>query len=833
MAVVITYVCELHEGVHARPAGYIARLCNLFRADIDWENTRTGLLANAKSALSLIASDTLVNDTCRITLCGEDETQAAVQLRTLLSDLPTFSLEPEPITTQGYLPRCLRELNPQVIQGTRINKGAAIARPQIMQSLTFTDIIARNPGYIGNIESEKARFLTGLDALRVEQEAALGKNQGIEHDLIAAHLSLITDIAFQDSAIGYLNNNMNAWSAIAQASLDFCHQLERSPSQYLQERALDILDIATQLISAIYGEQALAYHPPLLNEPTIVFASHLTPNQFLALNRKHLAGLVLSSTGKTSHTAILARSSGIPTLADIDFSSLDFDVDQLIIIDGEPGILITHPDEKVLRYYRHEIAVQQDMQQRLRENALAPARTRDGHRVEVAANIASLAEAQAAFENGAVSICLFRTEITYMGRDYPPSCAELTNLYKQVVTLAGGKPVIFRTFDIGGDKPVGYLSVDNEENPFLGFRAVRTYPQYRDLFSTQLKAILSASTSGKAKIMLPMISRVEELIWCREVLESVKQEMRHEGLAFDEQTALGIMLEVPSVLFSMAEMAEHADFFSVGSNDLTQYFFAADRGNAQVKTLYDSCTPPFLRALQFAVKEAHRAGKPVGLCGELAADETILPLLIGIGFDELSMNCTAIPGIKHALGQLSAGDCRSLTQNLLQNHNAQQFKAALQNSSVSAAQKPLLSPEMVLWGIDAADKNEAIKMMVDNLWLQQRTNTRDRLCSDIWAREVPFPTVVGSGFAIPHAQTDAVRDSSVSIATLRQPIAWGGVMVDTLFMLTISKSAQDNEHMKYFSSLARMLMNDEFVSQIKAAKSPEALYTLISRTLVF
>ncbi|ENZ6388204.1 PTS sugar transporter subunit IIA, partial [Escherichia coli] len=274
-------------------------------------------------------------------------------------------------------------------------------------------------------------------------------------------------------------------------------------------------------------------------------------------------------------------------------------------------------------------------------------------------------------------------------------------------------------------------------------------------------------------------------------------------------------------------------FFSVGSNDLTQYFFAADRGNAQVKTLYDSCTPPFLRALQFAVKEAHRAGKPVGLCGELAADETILPLLIGIGFDELSMNCTAIPGIKHALGQLSAGDCRSLTQNLLQNHNAQQFKAALQNSSVSAAQKPLLSPEMVLWGIDAADKNEAIKMMVDNLWLQQRTNTRDRLCSDIWAREVPFPTVVGSGFAIPHAQTDAVRDSSVSIATLRQPIAWGGVMVDTLFMLTISKSAQDNEHMKYFSSLARMLMNDEFVSQIKAAKSPEALYTLISRTLVF
>lgn len=833
MTVVITYKCALGEGIHARPAGYIARLCNLFHAAIEWENTRTSERANAKSALSLVASDTLLNDECRITLQGEDEQQAAAQLRALLSDLPTFSLQPEPETTQGYLPRCLRELNPQVIHGTDINKGAAIARPRLVQSLTFADIIAGNPGHSGTIDSEKARFYAGLAKLRAEKEAELGRSQGIEHDLLTAHLSLLTDIAFQESAIGYLNTAMNAWSAIARTSLDFCRQLERSSSRYLKERALDILDIAAQLIAAVYGERTLNWRPLALTEPTIVFASQLTPGQFLALDRSQLAGLVLSSMGKTSHTAILARSSAIPTLTDIDFSALDLEDRRQIVIDGGSGILITHPDEQVLRYYRQEIAVQREMQQRLRANARAPAETGDGHRVEIAANIASLAEAQAAFDNGAESIGLFRTEITYLDRVSPPSCAELTDLYMQVVSLADGKPVIFRTFDIGGDKPVGYLSAGDEDNPFLGYRAVRTYPQYRELFADQLKAILIASSAGKARIMLPMISRVEELRWCREVLESVKQGMRRENLPFDERIALGVMLEVPSALFAIAEMADYADFFSLGSNDLTQYFFAADRNNTRVNALYDSYTPSFLRALQLAVNEVHRAGKTVGLCGELAADEAILPLLVGLGFDELSMNCAAIPGAKRALRELSAVDCRALAQNLVQKQNADQVKASLRRSGVRAGKKPLLSAEMILWGIDVADKNEAIKIMVDNLWLQQRTDARDRLCDDIWAREVPFPTVVGSGFAIPHAQTDHIQDSAISIATLRQPIAWGGVLVDTLFMLTISKSAQDNEHMKYFSTLARMLMNDEFVSQIRAAKSPKALYALISRTLAF
>ena len=833
MAVIVTYTCDLNEGIHARPAGYIARLCNLFQAAVSWENIRTGLQANAKSALSLVATDTLLNDECRIVLSGNDEQQTASELRALLARLPAFSIASAPVSLHGYLPRCLRELNPRVIQGTRINKGAAIAKTLFMQSLTFSELAARNPGRIEDLESEKARLITGLKGLGAEKEIALGHTQGVEHDLIEAQSSLISDIAFQNNAIGYLNDNMNAWSAIVQAALDFCRVLERSSSHYLRERTLDILDIASQLIRIMYGEQALAQQPLTLNAPTIVFASTLPPDQFLALDRTQLAGLVMSTTGKTSHTAILARSLGIPALTDIDFSALKLDANRQVVIDGDPGILITDPDEKILRYYRHEIAIQQKMQRLMRASAATAARTSDGHRVEIAANISSLAEVQAAIDGGAEHIGLYRTETAFMQRDRPPSGEELNELYSQVVKLAAGKSVTFRTFDIGGDKPVGYLNCGKEENPFLGFRAVRTYPQYRDLFALQLKAILSASAVGRAKILLPMIARVEELIWCREVLESVKQEMRREGRAFDERIALGIMLEVPSVLFAMEEMAEYADFFSLGSNDLAQYLFAADRGNSRLKGVSDSYAPPLLRALKLATGEAHRLGKPIGLCGELAADESMLPLLIGLGFDELSMSCPAIAGIKQALRELSFADCRTLARVLLQSPNAERVKTELRRSAVGAVKKPLLSPEMVMWGIDAADKNEAIKIMVDNLWLHQRTTAREILCDDIWAREVPFPTVVGSGFAIPHARTDAIGDSTVSVATLKQPIAWGGVMVDTLFMLTISKSAKDNEHMKYFSTLARMLMNDEFVRQIKETQNPKALYDLISRTLAF
>lgn len=536
MAVVITWTCKLCDGVHARPAGYIARLCNQFHAAINWENTRTGLLANAKSPLSLIASDTQLHDKCRITLHGKDELMASEQLHSLLVNFPASNYESISLPLQSNLPRCLRELNPRAIQGICINKGVAIAKLDVMQGLDFDGIITRNQGQFSSLENEKKQFLSVLQSLRNEVEASDRQDLDIEHELTAAYHLLMTDLTLQENVIGHINSGMNAWSAITQASLDFYNVLRGSSSPYIQERSLDVLDIASQLISAIYGEESLSHYRPKLNGPTIVCADHLTPGQFLALDRDLLCGIALSSTSIMSHTAILARSRGIPILVGVDISMLALKEGQQGVIDSERGVVILDPDEKILRYYRHEINVQKQMRRLLLKNL---------PRVEVNDNF--------------------------------------------------------------------------------------------------------TSTQG--------------------------------------------------------------------------------------------------------------------------------------GF------------------------------------------------TYSMATKPLLSPEMILWEIDAADKNEAIKMMVDNLWLHQRTYARDNLCEEIWARELPFSTVVGSGFAIPHARTDYIRNSTISVARLMHPIAWGEAMVDTLFMLTISKSTQNNEHMKYFSMLARMLMNDGFTKQIKAVETPSALYNLICKTL--
>lgn len=517
MAHEISYICELGEGIHARPAGLIARLCDGYHAEIIWQNMRTGLVGNAKSALSLIATDTLQGDCCRIRLDGPDQCKASIALSTLLKQLPEFSLVQEPAS--GDLPYCLAHLHPDYLQGTRINAGIAIAPALQMQGISLTDLLSRAPSETTNQEDELQRLDAGMSLLYLKKESALQVTQGIEHDLIEAHLAFMTDKEFINAIKNYIHQGMNAWSAVVNTSLNVSNLFLNSSSHYIQERALDILDITLQILQFLYDECLYLHNKIELEQPTIVFASTLTPSQLLALNRENLAGLVLSSTGNTSHTAILARVLDIPTLADIDPSALAPEPSQFFILDGERGLLIKGGDEKLLRYYRDEIDIQQKIRQR---------------------------------------------------------------------------------------------------------------------------------------------------------------------------------------------------------------------------------TPEAL---------------------------------------EVSKN------------------------------------------------KPLIAPEMIQWELDATDKNEVIKKMVDNLWLHRRTDARDKLCQDIWAREKPFPTVVGSGFAIPHARTSAVHTSTISVARLVAPVIWGGVQVDTVFMLCISESGAENDHMHYFSTLARMLMNDEFVSKAKATTTPDELYNLIFNVL--
>ncbi|MDM4207709.1 phosphoenolpyruvate--protein phosphotransferase [Klebsiella spallanzanii] len=834
MSEIITYQCDLKDGIHARPAGHIERLCNTFQSTVCWNNIRSGIQGNGKSALSIVATDTLFNDACEITISGKDAANAAQQLSALIKKLPSFEVSQVEETTApaGYLPRSLRETQLSFIQGSRISGGVAIARPVRIQSLSLDEMLTRNPGGEYSTERQQRIFLAGLETLKHDKQTALETQKGVEHDILQAHLSIITDATFQSHISTAIAGGENTWNAVIKAAIEFCEILNRSSSKYIKERTLDVLDITGQLLTSIYGAGVLPQNSLELTQPSIILANSLTPSQFLGINKEYLAGMVLSATGKTSHTAILARSLGIPTLTDIDFSTLALNAENDIIIDGNPGILITAPDEKVLRYYQNEIAVQQSMQQQMLANVHQPAVTRDNHSIEIAANIASLAEAEAAFNNGAEGIGLFRTEMSFMDRETAPDYRELAELYAQVMQVAHGKPVIFRTFDIGGDKPVDYMSLGEEENPFLGFRAVRTYPRYRELFAMQLKAILSASAFGNAKIMIPMIANVDEVIWCREVLEEVKSAMRGEGLAFDDEISLGVMLEVPSVIFAIREIAEYADFFSVGSNDLTQYFFAADRGNTQVEAVYDNYAPAFLRAMQYAADEVHRAGKWIGICGELGASKDFLPLFVGMGFDELSMSGTSIPGVKHTLRELSFAKCQGVAQDIVALKRSADVKAALRSPDVKAVGKmPILAPEFILCELQARDKNEVIKKMTDNLWLHHRTENREQLTDDIWAREDSFSTAVGYGFAIPHTKSDHIHYSTISMATLASPIMWGDQEVETVFMLTVSKSADPNEHMKYFSTLARKLMKEDFRNEIKQAENVNVLYNLMANTL--
>lgn len=834
MSEIITYQCDLKDGIHARPAGHIERLCNTFQSTVCWNNIRSGIQGNGKSALSIVATDTLFNDACEITISGKDAANAAQQLSALIKKLPSFEVSQVEETTApaGYLPRSLRETQLSFIQGSRISGGVAIARPVRIQSLSLDEMLTRNPGGEYSTEHQQRIFLAGLETLKHDKQTALETQKGVEHDILQAHLSIITDATFQSHISTAIAGGENTWNAVIKAAIEFCEILNRSSSKYIKERTLDVLDITGQLLTSIYGAGVLPQNSLELTQPSIILANSLTPSQFLGINKEYLAGMVLSATGKTSHTAILARSLGIPTLTDIDFSTLALNAENDIIIDGNPGILITAPDEKVLRYYQNEIAVQQSMQQQMLANVHQPAVTRDNHSIEIAANIASLAEAEAAFNNGAEGIGLFRTEMSFMDRETAPDYRELAELYAQVMQVAHGKPVIFRTFDIGGDKPVDYMSLGEEENPFLGFRAVRTYPRYRELFAMQLKAILSASAFGNAKIMIPMIANVDEVIWCREVLEEVKSAMRGEGLAFDDEISLGVMLEVPSVIFAIREIAEYADFFSVGSNDLTQYFFAADRGNTQVEAVYDNYAPAFLRAMQYAADEVHRAGKWIGICGELGASKDFLPLFVGMGFDELSMSGTSIPGVKHTLRELSFAKCQGVAQDIVALKRSADVKAALRSPDVKAVGKmPILAPEFILCELQARDKNEVIKKMTDNLWLHHRTENREQLTDDIWAREDSFSTAVGYGFAIPHTKSDHIHYSTISMATLASPIMWGDQEVETVFMLTVSKSADPNEHMKYFSTLARKLMKEDFRNEIKQAENVNVLYNLMANTL--
>lgn len=830
----LSFSCPLSNGVHARPASALEEVARHFAAEVLILNQRTGQAANAKSVLSLVGADIRFSDPCLLKVSGADEERAMATLGTFIRN--TFPRHDE--TLPAIAPANGELRLPPVLSntGARFRRGTPVVPGLAQGSIVFASGSSIGDGLelsgVGDVPGEQQRIdeaLKQLIAWYGQRARAAGK--GIESELLMAHRSLARDEEFRSCLFDAVaQRGRTAAGAIADAEAHFSRLFANSGNAMLRERTLDIRDVCDQLLQRIYGTHGRAI--TLLSD-TVLVVDSLTPCQFLALDCRHLKGLVLAEAGTTSHTIILARSLGIPTLVGVERISNALGENREAILDADLGVLVTELTDRARRYYALERERLEGRQTVLRAFASQPGLTQDGHRLEVAANITTAEEADRAFRAGAEGIGLFRTEMLYLDRTSPPDEAEQYEVYQRVLEAAGGKPVIIRTMDVGGDKPLPYLNLPAELNPFLGCRAVRLYPEFEPLFRTQVRALVRASAHGALRVMLPMVATLEEVRWARRILAEEQARCAQEACAYDAQMALGAMIEVPSAALMLDELCRELDFFSIGSNDLLQYFMAVDRANPRVAALYNPLQPAFLRLLKRIVDGIHAHGKWVGLCGEMAGELDCLPLLVGLGLDEVSVSPPGIGSLKAELLRLCREDCRQVLASSLQGATAPEVAALLEQFSVQHT-APLLAPELIVMDVDAATKEEAIKRAVDLLYIQGRTEQPRAVEQAVWQREASYSTGFGHGFAIPHCKSSAVLANSLVLLKLRQPVDWGSLdnqPVRVMLLLVIRDIEGAAEHLKVISSLARQVMHEEFRARLEQESDAAALCSFLKSKL--
>jgi len=583
----------------------------------------------------------------------------------------------------------------------------------------------------------------------------------------------------------------------------------------------------------VYGNAA-ATNSMILVEDSIVVADSLTPCKLLSLDGRFLKGLVLAEAGTTSHTVILARSFGVPTLVGVENIGPGFGEKNEAVLDADIGVLVTNLTDAARRYYAMERQRLDGRKVVLRNFDGKPAATRDGHALEIAGNIATVEEAGRVFSAGAESIGLFRTEMLFLDRaEVAPDESEQYDIYRRVIEAADRRSVIIRTMDIGGDKALNYLNLPAEQNPFLGYRAVRIYPQFEPLFRTQVRALVRASAYGTLRVMLPMISTLEEIRWAKKIIAEEQARCAAEGKSFDKAMQIGVMVEVPSAAFALREFCREVDFFSIGSNDLLQYFMAVDRADARIASLYNPLQPGFLRFLKQIVDTARAHKKWIGQCGEMGGQKRYLPLLAGLGLDEISVSAPAIGGLKAELAQLDLPDCQQLFASALECATAEEVGELLNKFSARHT-LPLLAPELMVLNADAATKEEAIKRGVDLLYIHGRTEQPRDLEEAIWQREATYSTGFGHGFAIPHCKSRAISANSLVVLKFPQPIPWNSLdekPVRVMILMVIRDSDAASEHMKIISALARQVMHEDFRNSIEHEQDPAGLCGLLQNKI--
>lgn len=520
----IEFLCPLPNGIHARPAWELKEQCSQWQSDITFINHRQNTRADAKSSLALIGTSTLFNDSCVLNISGRDEEQAKRSLEAWLAHhfIDSDSVQPGPAELAAHpLPRSLLRLNPDLLYGDVLASGVGEGILTLWQSDNLE-------GYrtIPASAEDLTRLENSLATLAEQLNQQLRERDGESKTILSAHLSLIQDDEFVGNIRRLMVERHLALGAAIIANMEqVCRQLSASASDYLRERVSDIRDITEQLLHITWPEKQ-PRNALVLTRPTLLVAEDLTPSQFLSLDLQYLSGMILEKTGRTSHTLILARASAIPVLSGLSAEAIGRYATRPAVLDAQCGVLAISPDTSVRGYYAVAQKLADKRQQRQARDAALLACTQDNQRIDIAANIGTALEAPGAFSNGAEGIGLFRTEMLFMDRDSAPDEQEQFEAYQQVLLAAGEKPVIFRTMDIGGDKHIRYLNIPQEENPFLGYRAVRIYPEFAGLFRTQLRAILRAAVFGHAQLMIPMVHSLDQILWVKSELKKAVAELQ-------------------------------------------------------------------------------------------------------------------------------------------------------------------------------------------------------------------------------------------------------------------------------------------------------------------
>ncbi|HCD1517554.1 TPA: phosphoenolpyruvate--protein phosphotransferase [Staphylococcus aureus] len=548
----------------------------------------------------------------------------------------------------------------KLIKGIAASDGVAIAKAYL---LVEPDLTFDKNEKVTDVEGEVAKFNSAIEASKVEltkirnnAEVQLGADKAAIFD---AHLLVLDDPELiQPIQDKIKNENANAATALTDVTTQFVTIFESMDNEYMKERAADIRDVSKRVLSHILGVELP--NPSMIDESVVIVGNDLTPSDTAQLNKEFVQGFATNIGGRTSHSAIMSRSLEIPAIVGTKSITQEVKQGDMIIVDGLNGDVIVNPTEDELIAYqdkRERYFADKKELQKLRD---ADTVTVDGVHAELAANIGTPNDLPGVIENGAQGIGLYRTEFLYMGRDQMPTEEEQFEAYKEVLEAMDGKRVVVRTLDIGGDKELSYLNLPEEMNPFLGYRAIRLCLAQQDIFRPQLRALLRASVYGKLNIMFPMVATINEFREAKAILLEEKENLKNEGHDISDDIELGIMVEIPATATLADVFAKEVDFFSIGTNDLIQYTLAADRMSERVSYLYQPYNPSILRLVKQVIEASHKEGKWTGMCGEMAGDETAIPLLLGLGLDEFSMSATSILKARRQINGLSKNEMTEL-----------------------------------------------------------------------------------------------------------------------------------------------------------------------------